>query len=699
MGQRTVRAGQHLRPVSEVAAPEGDPVWNATLTSAVKTDAQPHLRGHSPSMESAVRISPTTFTHNDVEYTVSALVEEFESQSATRARSLRFTIAPEIAAEERGILRVDGQNYVLNDAEHDGNDYVWPNVMPVAWPTGEAVDVELYIQGQHTELVTAWTAEMEVSTHRTGIHLVRGYDDTTDSDKLSPVEFSIGLDGFTVATIHFTQQGADVNGVYTPISETLIFDVGDANLPDSAVLNLGDQSYAIADARRTASEYLWTSPNAAGNYNNWEDGDTVAVSVQSEIAVITHPAVAQHRNPDEYETVWQSIMTVGSDEVGTDGHVLGFGHGDSGFGSLEPNTFTSDDEDHSVTGLTSQVAPLQLVIKTDTRLPNSLTLTVGSQTLRVSDSTYSADDNSHAWNQITDPGWEVGDLVGIQMDYQMVVMVEDTAPPAGDEVWTAEITVEHENDRGTRGLKGYSNTGLEESSITDDSFTYDGVTYRITRVVATWPLGGTEPGKLHLDIPELPERAVLRIDGRNYKVTDAEPYDTERGKYVWDNAAQFDWNTGDVVPMSMHLRSNEPMPAGEELWTATIGVKTIVRDDSSEDSGYALGPLLPGSTISNSTFTHDGTTYAIEGVVEKTSATDQTKTLHLFSDGLLPIDMTVLRVDGRNYALLDGTYDRRQQRIRLGQSQNVPVAGRRHRSGELASVAATGSNTAGSLVR
>ena len=62
---QSVPVSVYFRP-EDVAAPEGDPVWEATLTSAVKIDAQPHLRGHSPAMESAERITPTTFTHNRV---------------------------------------------------------------------------------------------------------------------------------------------------------------------------------------------------------------------------------------------------------------------------------------------------------------------------------------------------------------------------------------------------------------------------------------------------------------------------------------------------------------------------------------------------------------------------------------------------------------------------------------------------------
>ena len=170
-----------------------------------------------------------------MEYTVSAIVEEFDSQSATRARSLRFTTDPAIPVEERGTLRVDGQNYILNDAELDGNDYVWPDVAPVAWLSGEAVAVELYIVGQETELVTVWEATMEVSNHRSGIHLVKGYSDTLDPGKLTPTDFSVGSDAFTIARIQFTQQGADVNGVYTPITENLQLDPGSNNLPSIAL--------------------------------------------------------------------------------------------------------------------------------------------------------------------------------------------------------------------------------------------------------------------------------------------------------------------------------------------------------------------------------------------------------------------------------------------------------------------------------
>ena len=66
-----------------------------------------------------------------------------------------------------------------------------------------------------------------------------------------------------------------------------------------------------------------------------------------------------------------------------------------------------------------------------------------------------------------------------------------------------------------------------------------------------------------------------------------------------------------------------------------------------------LVPSLAGKHhIRSSTFTHDDVKHTrSRAIVEKTSTDDQTKTLRLFSDKLLPID-TVLRVDGRNFELL-----------------------------------------------
>ena len=167
-------------------------------------------------------------------------------------------------------------------------------------------------------------------------------------------------------------------------------------------------------------------------------------------------------------------------------------------------------------------------------------------------------------------------LLAVALMASSVLLVHDSRPAAadhGDEetYWSATMTVQLYQTVGT----GCTNdvTGAECSStsvLTDDDFTYGGVTYKITEL--RWVLGAsTFVFALDKAIPkELIEIASLYVDGTAYPLSGA----SRRTISVTNDALDFphslSWSEGDAVTVA--LKKPAAPPSGVELSTETLAV-------------------------------------------------------------------------------------------------------------------------------
>ena len=148
---------------------------------------------------------------------------------------------------------------------------------------------------------TVWSATMTVGTFTAEFQRQYGFGDLVSNSQLSLAAFTLRGQTYTVA--HLVEDETVFRGTVT--SRSVFFSTS-KELPDDAILYLGETEFAIADSRYTTQGHRWEGIE----HLDWSAGDTVQVRLDAELQpprmdpyrksrVVDRLTVAMDGDPDD----------------------------------------------------------------------------------------------------------------------------------------------------------------------------------------------------------------------------------------------------------------------------------------------------------------------------------------------------------------------------------------------------------------
>ena len=149
-----------------------------------------------------------------------------------------------------------------------------------------------------------------------------------------------------------------------------------------------------------------------------------------------------------------------------------------------------------------------------------------------------------------------------------------------------------------------------DAALTDDDFTYDGVSYELTQLAIT------SAGDLHFGLDKtIPSGlSVLTVNGRGFLLTDATlSTDTATDDVAtWSSTGLSEWSVGDTVTLRLTAGTPTPpipAPGSTEYWSGTLTAKAV---DDGFGCGFRTGQPQCSAQLTDDSVTYHGTDYTIE---------------------------------------------------------------------------------------
>ena len=604
---------------------------SGVMTVAVP-DNDPAARGFKTGSDAFGHMWPRTFlTGPDAPREITGIT--------VKSDSLAVSVDKHLAPGT--IITIGARSFDVNDAVFNYGDrtYTWV-ITGGELPSGATVGVEVAntprvndpdVEPRGTQI---WSTPILVGTHvgSDNIHISIGYGRTLPGSALWPNTVTIDGAPHTIYRILLhTTQGSDTG--------KMVFLTSDRTpLPEGITLRVDGKNYRIRDADRDNPFKADEWPMSA--LSPWYTDQNIQASIY----------VFEHDPEPDAQRVWSETMTVGAatngDEVTT-----GYDRATS-TGALDSNTATHDGVTYTVEAI-KQVKELDgqgetkattIQVTVDAELPRHAIVRVDGQNFLVRHGEYDPQTNTHSWETTEDTAWNDGNLVDVAL-----YVVASQPEPTGEIIWSAEMTT------GTFESPIHTHKGFNEGtnnpsgSMTPAMFTHDGTTYTITNLMEASQRGPFPHGPLLQIIADqpLPNDAILRVDGRNYRLSQGETANNGY-RYKWEDIPTFNWIDGETVQVTLHIKSVDPTPTGVQIWstTMTVGAESA---ESTQDSCFGSSHGRMDST----SFEYLGTTYTVTALLEREETlngeTQHSLRLHTTH---LPDDV-VVRIDGTNFAVSD----------------------------------------------
>ena len=198
-------------------------------------------------------------------------------------------------------------------------------------------------------------------------------------------------------------------------------------------------------------------------------------------------------------------------------------------------------------------------------------------------------------------------------------------------IWSSTLTV-RTTDTGTFGCNNWVDSANCSTHLSDDDFTYDRTTYKITSLE-----NGPGPPiylriKFNADLTTTAQNLTLKVDGLNFAFEDSIPGNTDPRVRRWNNAG-LDWAPGDTISLTLTDPDQRPgapkTPAAPDIgategsdtsldvgWLepASAGpfVKYYLRYHQETHVRWTDGPQNITTNFANITSLGDGTTYEVQ---------------------------------------------------------------------------------------
>ena len=278
------------------------------------------------------------------------------------------------------------------------------------------------------------------STRRT--YWVSGFDSNIRLGALSNNPFRAHGNDYTITDLHVVYYDGDDDAL-------LIIRPGGGRLGQNVTLEiessgLGNQRLAISDAEweHLTGSHVWTIPVGRLLIN-----DLTGVSAGSRYTVRlrSDPNIEPmlDETPDDpdpvyIDTVWNSVMTVGSFTTGTTKNI---GYGLLVLGTLPNRGFTLNGTRQIISTIAQTYTnygrsdqQLNIRLQPGPQLPDGSVLFIGTEHLAISDSIWETTDHTHNWTRPSnEPEWAIDSTINLRLDAPL-------NGPSGDPI-TAKLTV------------------------------------------------------------------------------------------------------------------------------------------------------------------------------------------------------------------------------------------------------------------